>query len=68
MRYGPQFVIREASSLGPDIVQFVIEAPRVADHARAGQFIIVRTNDRGKHVPLTICDVNPGGGAITFCS
>lgn len=59
-------MIREASSLGPDIVQFVVEAPRVADHARAGQFIIVRTNDRGERVPLTICDVNPGNGTITF--
>ncbi len=26
----------------------------------------MRTNDRGERVPLTICDVNPGNGTITF--
>lgn len=62
----PRFVICEASTIGPDIVRMVIEAPRVAAHAQPGQFVIVRANDHGERIPLTICESDPDAGTITL--
>ena len=50
---GRRFVVREAETVGPDIVRLVVEAPRVAAHAHPGQFVIVRANDHGERIPLT---------------
>jgi len=56
-----RFVIRETATIGPDIVRLVVEAPRVASYARAGQFVIVRANEHGERIPLTICEADPAG-------
>jgi ferredoxin--NADP+ reductase len=61
-----RFVIRETETVGPDIVRLIVEAPRVAAHARAGQFVIVRANDRGERIPLTICEADVADGTITL--
>lgn len=61
-----RFVIRETAAVGPDIVRLVVEAPRVATHARAGQFVIVRANEHGERIPLTICERDPAAGTITL--
>ncbi len=61
-----RFVIREASTIGPDIVRMVVEAPRVAAHAQPGQFVIVRSNDHGERIPLTICESDPDAGTVTL--
>jgi ferredoxin--NADP+ reductase len=61
-----RFMIRETATVGPDIVRLVVEAPRVATHARAGQFVIVRANEHGERIPLTICEANPAAGTITL--
>lgn len=61
-----RFVICEAETVGPDIVRLVVEAPRVAAHARAGQFVIVRATDHGERIPLTICETDPVNGTITL--
>jgi ferredoxin--NADP+ reductase len=61
-----RFVISEASTIGPDIVRLVVEAPRVAKHARPGQFVIVRANSEGERIPLTICETDPTEGTITL--
>lgn len=52
--------------LGPDITRFEVVAPRVAAHARAGQFVIVRVDEHGERIPLTICDHDAGRGTITL--
>ncbi|HUL62654.1 MAG TPA: sulfide/dihydroorotate dehydrogenase-like FAD/NAD-binding protein [Methanocella sp.] len=44
----------------------VIEAPAVARSARAGQFVIVRADEKGERVPLTIADFDRGRGTITL--
>ena len=62
----PRFVISEAEAIGPDIVRLVVEAPRVAAHARPGQFVIVRANSSGERIPLTICASEPVHGSITL--
>jgi ferredoxin--NADP+ reductase len=61
-----RFMIRETATVGPDIVRLVVEAPRVATHARAGQFVIVRANEHGERIPLTICEADPAAGTITL--
>jgi ferredoxin--NADP+ reductase len=61
-----EFTITEAKKLGPDITQFTVVAPRVAAHARAGQFVILRVDDHGERIPLTICDHDPQQGTITL--
>jgi ferredoxin--NADP+ reductase len=44
----------------------VIEAPHVARNARAGQFIIVRIDENGERIPLTIADYDRKAGTITI--
>jgi len=52
--------------LTPQIKLMVIDAPRVARHAKAGQFVIVRINQEGERIPLTIADFNPAKGTVTI--
>jgi len=46
--------IIEAKFIGPDIKQFRIEAPKIAEKQKAGQFIILRVTQNGERIPLTI--------------
>ncbi|MCL5098451.1 MAG: sulfide/dihydroorotate dehydrogenase-like FAD/NAD-binding protein [Candidatus Omnitrophica bacterium] len=50
------FRIVDAKYLAPDIKLFRIEAPRIARKRLAGQFVIVRINETGERIPLTIAD------------
>src|SRR5215831_7205519 len=45
---------------------FEIKAPRIAKKQRPGQFVIVRLDDTGERVPLTIADANPKAGTVTI--
>jgi ferredoxin--NADP+ reductase len=51
--------------LAPKIHLFKVAAPRVAKKARAGQFIIIRIDDRGERIPLTIADWDREEGSVT---
>jgi ferredoxin--NADP+ reductase len=52
--------------LAPRITEFVIEAPLIARKRKPGNFVIVRVNDYGERIPLTICDANLEEGTITL--
>lgn len=52
--------------LAPNVIEYVIQAPEVANHAKPGQFIILRVDDEGERVPFTICDYNREQGTITI--
>ena len=52
--------------LAPDVVRLWVDAPAVARKRRPGQFVIVRLAEHGERIPLTIADVDPGGGAISL--
>ncbi len=43
-----------------------IEAPEIAAKARAGQFFLVRADERGERVPFTFCDWDAAAGWIEF--
>ena len=60
------FTILEKEQLSPGVFRFVIEAPRVARKAKPGQFIIVRVNEQGERIPLTIADFDRAEGTITI--
>jgi len=48
------------------VVANEIHAPRIAAKARPGQFIILRVNETGERIPLTMADSNPERGTITI--
>ena len=50
----------------PTVTQMVVEAPAVAKKAHAGQFIILRVNEEGERIPLTIADYDREKGTITI--
>lgn len=43
-----------------------IEAPRVAKSAQPGQFIIIKNDEKGERIPLTIADYNREQGTVTI--
>ncbi|KGK87187.1 sulfide/dihydroorotate dehydrogenase-like FAD/NAD-binding protein [Clostridium sp. HMP27] len=52
--------------LAPNIYLMDIEAPRVAKSAKPGQFVIVRMDERGERIPLTICDYDKDKKSVTI--
>ncbi len=50
------YKILEAKELTTNIYSMVVEAPRVAKNCQPGQFVIVRMDQDGERIPLTICD------------
>jgi len=57
--------ITQKKELSPTIHLMVVEAPDVAAKAKAGQFIILKVDDKGERVPLTIADYDSKAGTIT---
>lgn len=60
------FEIVSKRELAPRITEMKIRAPRVAASAKPGQFIIVRTDEQGERIPLTICDFDREQGTVTI--
>ncbi|MBQ8141414.1 MAG: sulfide/dihydroorotate dehydrogenase-like FAD/NAD-binding protein [Clostridia bacterium] len=58
-------IIRK-KTLNPFVVLMEINAPLVAKKAEPGQFIILRTDENGERIPLTIADYNRESGTITI--
>ncbi len=60
------FKIIKKSELNDQVTLMVIDAPLIAKKAKAGQFIIFRTDELGERVPLTIADYDADNGTITI--
>lgn len=60
------FKVLEKDLLAENIYRMVVEAPLVAEKAKAGNFVIVRVSDVGERIPLTICDNDPERGTLTL--
>ncbi len=58
--------ILKAEELTESIYLMDIEAPRIAKRCEPGQFLIVRTDDKGERIPLTICDYDRNTGSVTI--
>ena len=50
--------------LNPTVTQMEIEAPLVARKAKPGQFIILRVDEEGERIPLTVAGTNPDEGTV----
>ena len=51
--------------LAPQIHLFKLKAPSVARKAQAGQFVIIRIDEQGERIPLTIADWNRDEGSVS---
>ena len=60
------YKIVEKKDLAPNIISMDILAPRVADSAQPGQFVIVIVDEEGERVPLTICDYDKEKGTVNI--
>ena len=60
------YKILKAEKLAEKIFLMDVEAPRVAKHCEPGQFIIVKMDEKGERIPLTICDYDREAGTITI--
>ena len=60
------FPIRSAKSLGPGLTRLDIEAPDLARAAQPGQFLMLRIDERGERIPLTLAEWQPEAGLVSI--
>jgi ferredoxin--NADP+ reductase len=60
------FKILENKMIVPNLHQLTVLAPEVARAAQAGNFAILRVEDDGERIPLSLCDWNREQGSLTF--
>lgn len=58
------YQIASKKCLNPTVTQMEIKAPLVAAKARPGQFIILRVDEDGERIPLTVAGTNPEQGTV----
>lgn len=58
--------ILENTVIAESVNRYVIVAPKIAQRRKAGQFVIVRIDEQGERIPLTIADADPVRGTITL--
>ena len=58
--------ILNAEKLSANVFLMDVEAPRVAKHCLPGQFVIVKMDEVGERIPLTICDYDAEKGTVTI--
>ncbi|MBU9737592.1 sulfide/dihydroorotate dehydrogenase-like FAD/NAD-binding protein [Diplocloster agilis] len=60
------YKIRKAEKLAENIFLMDVEAPRIAKSCEPGQFLIVKMDEKGERIPLTICDYHREDGTVTI--
>ena len=60
------YKILNAEKLSANVFLMDVEAPRVAKHCLPGQFVIVKMDEVGERIPLTICDYDAEKGPVTI--
>ena len=60
------YQILKAEKLAEKIYLMVVEAPRVARSCEPGEFVIVKMDEAGERIPLTICDYDRDQGTVTI--
>lgn len=58
------FKIVEKTELNPIEFEIFVEAPRIAKKAQAGQFVILRIDELGERIPLTVVDIDEKKGLV----
>jgi ferredoxin--NADP+ reductase len=60
------YKILERQDLVPGIHLFKIDAPKVAKKAKPGQFVVIRIDEKGERIPLTVADWDGKEGSVTI--
>ena len=60
------YKILKACNLASNIFLMDVEAKRVAASCEPGQFVIVKIDEKGERIPLTICDYDRAAGTVTI--
>ena len=60
------YQILKKEMLTPTICRMEVKAPRLAAAAQPGQFLIVRADEQGERIPLTISDFDAKRGTVTI--
>jgi len=60
------FRIIDKQDLAKDITKIVLEAPQIAQKAKAGQFVVVIVDEKGERIPLTLADWDKDKGTISL--
>jgi NAD(P)H-flavin reductase len=60
------FKIMEKQDLVAQIKLFRIQAPLISSKFQPGQFVVIRLNEKGERIPLTVAESNPKEGTITI--
>ena len=60
------YKILEKEILSENVVKLVLENKIIAANRKAGQFVIVKIDEKGERIPLTIADADPVQGTITL--
>lgn len=58
-------LILQKRDLTPVTTLFVVEAPLIARNARPGQFVMIRINEQGERIPVTLTDFDHASGTVT---
>jgi len=58
--------ILKKERLSENTVKMVLEAPLIAEKRKAGQFVVLRINEQGERIPLTIANADVDAGTITI--
>ncbi|HHV43458.1 MAG TPA: sulfide/dihydroorotate dehydrogenase-like FAD/NAD-binding protein [Firmicutes bacterium] len=59
------YLVRKNEEIGPQIKRIEIEAPLIAAKAKPGQFVIIRVDEGGERIPLTVAIADEAQGTIT---
>ena len=59
------FQIVKREELNPTVTRIAVEAPRIAKKALPGQFIMLRVDEDGERIPLTVADTDKETGTVT---
>ena len=59
-------IVKREEMAGGTVILNEIAAPLIARKAKPGQFVILKANENGERVPLTMADTDPGKGTITI--
>ena len=53
------YPIEQVEALNPEVTRMVVRAPEIAKKIKPGQFIMLRIDEQGERIPLTMNDCDP---------
>ena len=60
------YTILKKEALNPTVTRMDVAAPLIARKAEPGQFVILRVDEAGERIPLTVADTDPEAGSVTI--